>query len=214
MSARITKQGSKWIGDFGNDYVDRNYINLSELNLVYKENYNITRTELNEEFLGHLSKDIRILEVGSNVGAQLLCLQDVGFKNLYGIEINRYAIEKSKTITKDINIIFGSGFDIPFKDGFFDLVFTSGVLIHISPSDIKDVLKEICRCSRQYIWGFEYLADSYVEVNYHGHVQMLWKTDFAALYKNEFRNLKLIKEKRIKYCHDDNVDAMFLLEKT
>ncbi|HEG43591.1 MAG TPA: methyltransferase domain-containing protein [Phycisphaerales bacterium] len=204
---------SKWMDDFGNNYVNRNHSRLSDLNSLYQENYNVTRTELNKEFLNLLNKDIRILEVGSNVGGQLLCLQDMGFKNLYGVEINKHAIEKSKEITKDINIIFGSGFDIPYKDGFFDLVFTSGVLIHISPSDIKDILKEIYRCSSKYIWGFEYYADSYTEVNYRGNDDLLWKTDFAALYKTEFKDLELLKEKRVKYCHDDNFDSMYLLEK-
>jgi len=52
-----------------------------------------------------------------------------------------------------VNLIQGSVFDIPFKDKYFDMVFTAGVLIHVSPSDIKKVLKEIYRCSTKYIWG-------------------------------------------------------------
>ncbi|MBW8015831.1 MAG: methyltransferase domain-containing protein [Planctomycetes bacterium] len=213
MVNKETSQMSEWMNDFGNNYVDRNCSSLSELNSLYQNNYNVTRTMLNEEFLSGLDKNIRILEVGSNVGAQLLCLQDMGFKNLFGIEINKYAIEKSKENTKDINIIFGSAFDVPYKTGFFDLVYTSGVLIHISPSDIKAALKEIYRCSSQYIWGFEYYANSYEEVNYRGNDGLLWKTDFAALYKSVFEDLELVKEKKVKYCNDENIDNMYLLEK-
>jgi len=68
----------------------------------------------------------RILEVGCNVGNQLRMLQRMGFNNLYGIELQQYAIEKAKALTKRINIIHGVADDIPFKDGYFDMVFTSG----------------------------------------------------------------------------------------
>jgi len=78
--------------------------------------------------------------------------------------------------------------DIPFKDGYFDMVFTSGVLIHISPGNINRVLDEIYRCSREYIWGFEYYADDYTEVNYRGHESLLWKTNFPKLYLDRFPN--------------------------
>jgi len=57
-----------------------------------------------------------------------------GINNLYGIELQQYAIEKAKALTKRINIIHGVADDIPFKDGYFDMVFTSGVLIHIHPA--------------------------------------------------------------------------------
>ena len=214
MSKPVTAQMKKWKGEFGNEYTKRNPFNSKELDELYDKNYGITRSKLNEVFVGNLNRSINILEVGSNVGSQLLSLQKMGFKNLYGIEINKYAVESAKANTKCINIIQGSAFDIPFKDGFFDLVFTSGVLIHISPSDVKDVLKEIYRCSRRYIWGFEYYADGYTEVTYRGNKDLLWKTDFAKLYLDFFDDLELVKEEKIKYLENENIDTMFLLEKT
>ena len=71
-------------------------------------------------FLGNFDRSIRILEVGSNVGSQLNGLQKIGFKNLYGIEIQQSAVEISKQNTTNINIIKGSAFDIPFKDSYFN----------------------------------------------------------------------------------------------
>jgi hypothetical protein len=138
-----------------------------------------------------LDRSVKILEVGSNLGNQLLSLQKVGFENLYGIEVNSYAIEQAKANTKNINIIRGDVFDIPFKDRCFDIVFTSGVLIHIAPQDIEGALKEIHRCSRNYIWG----------------------TDFAGLYLNSFEDLYLVREKKLKYLENENVDTMFLIRK-
>ena len=151
--------------------------------------------------------------MGSNNSNQLLCLQNSGFNSLYGIELQSYAVELSKSRTKNINIIQGSAFDIPYRNGFFDLVFTSGVLIHIAPEDIPKVIDEMYRCTRKYIWCSEYYADVYTQVHYRGHEDLLWKTDFSGLFQKQFRDLRLVKEEHIKYLNDDNIDTMFLIEK-
>jgi pseudaminic acid biosynthesis-associated methylase len=208
-----TKHVKTWTGEFGKEYTDRNPLSLQEMDDLYQNNFGLTRTELNQQFISDLSRSNKILEVGSNIGLQLLFLQKMGFENLYGIEIQSYAVELSKSKTKGINIIQGSAFDIPFKDSYFEMVFTSGVLIHISPSDIDLALNEIHRCSSKYIWGFEYFAEKYTEIPYRGQKDLLWKTDFARLFLDRFKDLELVKEKRIKYIASDNVDNMYLLRK-
>ena len=210
---KMNKQIEKWLGGFGEEYTDRNALSLEELDNLYKSKYGVTRTELNYRFLRGMDRSARVLEVGSNVGNQLLCLQSLGFYNLYGIELQSYAVELSKARTKRINIIEGSALDIPYKDDYFDLVFTSGVLIHISPSDIEGTLREIYRCTREHIWGFEYYADTYTEIPYRGERNLLWKADFARLYLDQFADLELVKEERLQYLDNDNTDTMFLLRK-
>ncbi len=211
--SKNTKQMQEWVSQFGKEYTDRNALSLQEMELSYKESYGIIRTEMNANFVGDLDKGMKVLEVGSNIGSQLLLLQNMGFRNLYGIELQSYAVELSKSRTKIINIIQGSAFDIPFRDGFFDLVFTSGVLVHISSDDINDVLDEMHRCTNRYIWGFEYFSEEYTHINYRGHANLLWKANFSRLFLDRFSDLKLAKEKFYKYLDNDNVDAMFLLEK-
>lgn len=208
-----TTQLKKWKGKFGKEYTDRNALSLNGLENLYKKNYGITRMELNKLFLDNIDHSIRVLEVGSNIGIQLLCLQKMGFKNLYGLEPHEYAVELSKKRTKDINIIKGNIFDIPFKDNYFDIVFTSGVLIHINPLDINKALREIYRCTRRYIWGFEYYADEYTKIIYRGLRDLLWKANFPKLYLELFDDLKLVRDKKLKYLNNDNVDIMFLLKK-
>ena len=209
----ITKQLKKWKNSFGKEYTDRNSFSVAQLDNLYKKRYGLTRTKLNIDFIGKLNKKIKILEVGSNVGNQLLMLQKMGFKNLFGLEPLEYAVELSKKRLIGINIIRGSAFDIPFKDIYFDLVFSSGVLIHINPKDIRKAMKEIYRCTNKYIWGFEYFSEKYQEVNYRGEKNLLWKADFPRLYIQNFSDLKLIKVKYIKYLQDKNIDEMFLLKK-
>ena len=206
-------QEEVWSKEFGNKYAKRNISDTKLEDKLYIRDYGVTRTKLNMEFVGKLNRSIKILEVGSNIGTQLVFLQKMGFTNLYGIETNKEVVELAKFKTKGINIIHGSALDIPFKDNYFDLVFTSGVLIHISPLNIKQVMREIYRCANDYIWGFEYYAEKYTEIEYRGNKNMLWKTDFAKLYLSLFKNLKMQKEKRIKYVKSDNIDTMFLLKK-
>jgi|SRR3989344_260676 len=208
-----TFQEKIWSDKFGKEYVARNMLNITSENELYKKNYGITRMKMDEEFIGKLNRSMKILEVGSNIGIQLVLLQKMGFENLYGIEINKDIVELAKLKTKNINIIYGSALDIPFKDNYFDLVFTSGVLIHISPLHIQKVMKEIYRCSKKYIFGFEYYADKYTNIEYRGRKNMLWKTNFAKLYLNYFKDLVLQKEKRYKHLNSENIDTMFLLKK-
>ena len=208
-----TEQIKEWSGAFGKDYTDRNALSLEEMEDLYRKNYGLSRTELNQRFLDGIDRGARILEVGSNIGNQLLCLQRMGFSKLYGIELQSYAVELSKSRTKDINIIQGEASDIPYKDSFFDVVFTSGVLIHISSSSLPDIMKEIHRCTKDYIFGFEYYSEKPTEIEYRGHRDLLWKASFAEMYLELFDDLTLEKEEKIKYLNSANVDSMFLLGK-
>ena len=113
-----------------------------------------------------------------------------------------------------MNIIQATAYDIPFKDNYFDMVFTNRVLIHINPNEIDKALKEIVRCSKNLIYGSEYFADQVTEIkNYHGQNNIAWKRDFAGLYKDLFPELKLVKEEKYKYTFNDDVDTTFLFEK-
>lgn len=216
MSNKVTEQISFWEGDFGREYTDRNPLNSETMNQLYQQYYGKSRTELNNEFIGFLKKDAKILEVGSNVGSQLQVLKEMGFTNLYGMELQWYAVERAKSLTNNINLIQGSAFDIPFKDNYFDMVFTSGVLIHIKPDDHFNAMKEITRCSNNYIWGHEYFAEKITDINYRGNIGFLWKADFADIYLKNFNQLKLIKKELFPYLTErekGNVDCMFLLQK-
>ena len=211
-----TRQTEFWTGTFGKEYTDRNPQSLEQSEQAHLSSYGVLRSQLNEEFIGSLSRDARILEVGCNVGIQLLQLQRMGFRNLYGIELQSYAVEKAKKITHGINIIQGSGFDIPFKDGFFDLIYTNGVLIHIAPADLPLIMQEMIRCSKQYVWGFEYFSEEQREIPYRGNNGYMWKMNFSEEFLNADPCLVKVKEKLLPYTSEaekGNTDVMYLLEK-
>lgn len=206
-------QENVWKNDFGQNYTDRNDYTPEQLDSVYLESMGIKRSDLNDDFLSNFDKEAKILEVGCNIGNQLIMLEKQGFKNLYGIEIMPYAVEKAKSRTKGINIIQGSAFDIPFKDNYFDLVFTSGVLIHIDPKDLNKIMNEIIRCSNKYIWGFEYFSEEFVSVNYRGNSELLWKGNYVEKYMKQNKTLELVKSKFVNRVGTENCDQMFMLKK-
>lgn len=209
----ITAQMEKWSGAFGREYTERNNFSVEELDANYVKWYGVSRTQMAEKMLAGVSRDIRILEVGCNVGMALRGLQKMGFRNLYGVELQSYAVEQAKSLCENINIIQGSAFDIPFKDQYFDLVFTSGVLIHIDPANLGAVCAEIHRCSSRYIWGFEYYSEAFTEIDYRGNGALMWKGDYANFYLQKFSDLSLVRREFLPYLEGTNVDCGYLLEK-
>lgn len=209
-----TKQTEFWKGEFGKEYTDRNSRSNEAWDDFYSKTWGKTKLEMNQSFIGELNVEASILEVGCNTGMQLNGLQRMGFKNLWGIELQPYAVERAKEYTIGINIFCGSGFELPFKDRYFNVVCTNGVLIHIAPDDLPKIMGEMYRCSGKYIWGFEYYADDITTVDYRGNKNYLWKADYAALFMKLFPDLKLVKKEMYPYLDNpQNVDYMYLLEK-
>ena len=213
-----TEQAKFWQGEFGKAYSDQaTLVDHETWNEAYAERYGIKRTALNELYLQDFPKDFRILEVGCNTGHQLDCLQRQGFNDLYGVEIQWYAVKKAQQRLSKINIVQGSALDIPFKDNFFDLVFTNELLIHIAPENLLKVMIEIERCSRGYIMGLERYATEMAEINYQGRESFIWKADYCGIYQRHFRDLELIRQDILPYISKKDKgkqDSMFLLKKT
>jgi len=85
----------------------------------------------------------------------------------------------------------GHALEIPFKDGYFDLAFTAGVLIHIPVTDLPLALTEICRVSRRYVLAIEYFSEEETVIPYRGHTDLLWKRNFLEHYRAHCPELAL-----------------------
>lgn len=211
-----TEQVKVWTGKFGRDYTERNrFADDAAFNEFYVKRYGEPRDKVFTEWLSALPKDAKILEVGANIGNQLRCMQRIGFSRLYGVEIQRHCVDESRTLYTGIDIVEGSGFDIPFKNDWFDLVFTNNVLIHIAPGDLPRMQKEIRRVCGGRIMGFEYYAPEFTEIPYRGNTDLLWKADYAKLYLDNCSGLKVEREQLFP-CLDEpgNTDKLFLLKKS
>jgi pseudaminic acid biosynthesis-associated methylase len=211
--AQATPQLGAWCGEFGREYTLRSCLTAEQVDALWKKNYGTTRTDLNRRFVRNIPTDARILEVGCNIGNQLLLLQRLGYSNLHGVDVQEYALEIAGSRTNTLNLAKASSFELPYEDRYFDVVFTSGVLIHVSPGDLPVALEEIHRCAKSYIWGSEYYASSVTEIDYRGHGELLWKMDYAREYLGRFDDLELVLEQRLPYLENENVDSMFLLRR-
>jgi len=154
METRSLEYQSKWGSEFGNDYQARNSIKKDDRHKIWF-------TLLNNLGL----KDIKsALEVGCSRGHNLHAIRQATGADVVGIEINEKAI-KERFVN---SIVKGSAYDLPFIDSQFDLVYTAGVLIHLS--DTEKAMKEIYRVSSKYILSIEYFDDKDRPISYRNDV--------------------------------------------
>jgi pseudaminic acid biosynthesis-associated methylase len=171
-----------WSGEFGDDYVERNR----------------AASEGRRPFWEHVLGKIEVasaLEIGCNVGGNLRWLAELlGADNVAGVDVNERALEVVRSEVPGVDVRVASARELPFADDSFDLVFTTGVLIHQSPDELPRVMDEIVRASRRYVLCGEYRADELEEVPYRGQRGALYKQDYGALYQERFPQLRLLEE--------------------
>jgi pseudaminic acid biosynthesis-associated methylase len=190
MSAEKSKyanpQLKEWSSEFGDEYVERNLFQDWKLEPGKKA------------FAGMLEgiEVNSVLEVGSNVGLNLIYINEnlKGEVDLYAVEPNQKAFEiltsqKNIQLKKASNC---SAYQIPHEDNAIDLCFTSGVLIHIPPSDLGRATDEIVRVSKKYVLCSEYFSHNPEEIEYRGQTGLLFKRDFGGFYLDRYSNLKCI----------------------
>tara|TARA_Y100000588_G_C14255554_1_gene925267 strand:- start:2663 stop:3259 length:597 start_codon:yes stop_codon:yes gene_type:complete len=178
----VSDQLNAWEGKFGEAYTDRNVVDWR------------TRIPAFREMVGGLEIS-QVLEIGCNRGHNLVALEEILGNNvdLVGIEPNPHALKIVRTENSKLDAIKGDIFDIPFKDGYFDFVFTACVLIHIDKSELPKALSEIYRVSSRYILAVEYFAEEETTIHYRGHDDLLWKRNFLKHYQKQFPGLLLVR---------------------
>ena len=171
-----------WAGRFGDKYNERN-----------KEGY-AGRGRFWREFLPALGVK-SVLEVGCNIGGNLQWIVElVPARQVWGIDINEAALTQLRVSLPGVNALWSPARELPFRDGYLDLVFTAGVLIHQPEESLSQVMSEIVRCSRRWVLCMEYFSGNTVEVPYRGNVRALFKRDYGKKYLKGFPELKLIQQ--------------------
>ena len=181
------EQSDFWIGEGGNDYIKRNSKTNNAIN---------NRVEFWQNILTRVDLDVNasVLEVGSNIGLNIEAIKKIKPINFFALEPNGTACEhlaKNNVLPRE-NIKQGLATKIDFSNGMFDLVFTCGVLIHISPSDLEEAINEIRRVSKKYIICCEYFSDKIQEIEYQGKEKLLFKRDFGSFFLDKISSLKLV----------------------
>lgn len=164
-----------WAGSFGDDYTvrcDRDYTPRTKFwgDIIYN------------------TKAKNVLEVGCNTGQNLDLISEYLPKpdNAWGCDVNRKALNVCHVRHKELNVVRCSGFDLPFRDNYFDLVFTAGVLIHQPPSEVEVMMQEIIRVSSRFVLALEYSNDIFEEIPYRDKVGALFMGPYGDIYEKKY----------------------------
>jgi pseudaminic acid biosynthesis-associated methylase len=173
-----------WTGAFGDAYADRNAATAEAVQ---------TRLRMLAPIVARLDGDPprSILECGCNVGLNLRALRQLTRAELQAVEPNTHARQRviDDRILEPGQLHDATLASLPFADASIDLVFTTGVLIHVPPDQLERALREIHRVSRKYVLAVEYFSVKPEAVEYRGQTGMLWKRDFGGAYLDLFADL-------------------------
>jgi pseudaminic acid biosynthesis-associated methylase len=192
-----------WAGEFGTLYTIRNEA------FPYERRDSFFKDLISKYQIGS------VLEVGCNMGMNIAMISGYLSSpwNTWGIDINKRNIHDMRKRWPDVQSIHGSGFDLPFRDDYFDLVFTSGVLIHQKPSEVERMMQEVIRVSGKYVMAIEYWNEMFIEMkDYRGGRETLYGGPYGDIYEKRY-GLKLLEEKNLLKDQGWDNCEMWILEK-
>ncbi|MEA2036096.1 MAG: class I SAM-dependent methyltransferase [Nanoarchaeota archaeon] len=160
----------------------------------------ITRQDISYDLISKLNKNAKILEIGCSGGPLIKILNKNGFKNVYGLDISKRAINLCKKRGLD-NVFVRDAVKTKFKNKEFDLIIASDVLEHIKND--KLALVEWNRILKPggklivFVPAFKSLWSPHDETNFHQRrysksslVNLFKKADFKII-KSSYWNFSL-----------------------
>lgn len=151
------------------------------------------------EFTGARS----VYEVGCNAGWNLSAIGEgsphkVG---LYGSDINQRAEQQARAAGLGIYYTHTGDTWLTQNKLVFDLAFSAGVLIHVSPENLEKTMLTIISASAHYVLAVEYAADVEEMIEYRGVKDCLWKRPYGKLYEHlGLRTLKVCDAQGFDRC--------------
>jgi pseudaminic acid biosynthesis-associated methylase len=176
----MSTQLQRWSTEFGREYTNRNVIDWH------------TRLPAFRTMLSGLPIQ-RALEVGCNRGHNLLALSELLGEQgeVVGVEPNAYAVEIARQSSSKVAVLRGNITELPFRTGYFDLVFTVGVLIHVPLESLQAAILELARASSRYLLAAEYFAEQETTISYRGSNELLWKRNFPGYFQGLLPGINL-----------------------
>ena len=176
------EQEAFWAGEFGTDYIERNRLSPQ----VFAATANMWST-----ILGRMrSVPASVLELGTNIGNNLHVLNMLlPQAQLAGVEINPVAAAEVERWGRAA--VFHTSILDFAPERTWDLVFTSGVLIHINPKSLPTVYALMHKAAARYVCVAEYYSPRPEEIPYRGHSNKMYRRDFAGEILDAFPDLGL-----------------------
>lgn len=204
MTQYKTAQENFWSGEFGDEYIARNTLEMLP-----------SRLAMFSDILKSTQNVDSIVEFGANIGVNLHALHTLQPEaEIHALEINEAAVSelrKQDWIKAKQGSILEDNFD-----GTVDLSFSCTVLIHINPEELKKAYEQLYKASRRYVLVCEYYNPAPIKISYRGEEDRLFKRDFAGDMMDLYPDLRLI-DYGFVYKRDPNFPSddftWFLMEK-
>lgn len=184
-----TPQLNLWAGEFGYEYSKRAGNSLRGIDIArLRRNWGLMLSRAVSP------EPASVLEIGANIGRNLLALKGM-IPLIEAVEPNEKCCNEMRLnpMLEGMTLHNGSAFSLPHSDSSVDLVFTSGVLIHIDPDDLLAATSEIVRVARHYVLCIEYFSRQAVSVPYRDVGDgFLFKRDFGGWYLDNFSALSVV----------------------
>lgn len=164
-----------WQGEFGDAYHGRNQPDWHRKVPFFKRILHAT---------GPIGS---VLEVGCGPGWNLRALTSAdSTMELAGCDINKLAIANAKDALPwaDFDAMPANEIGDFYEGWNFEMVMTAGVLIHIPPAEIIDVMEDITELATTWVLAIEYASDREEEIEYRGHAGRLWKRPYDKMYEH------------------------------
>ena len=116
-----------------------------------------------------------VCEAGCNIGNNLSAFPS-NFR-VHGIDANEGAIEKAKERYQNFTFNVENLKNISQSDSSFDVVFTRGVLIHIPDEEMEQVMNELLRITKKWVFNLEYFGEDGKMIKWKRGNDLLWFRD-------------------------------------
>jgi pseudaminic acid biosynthesis-associated methylase len=165
----MNPQEQFWSGTFGDEYTSRNRVAWEKRIPFWREILALTQAR-------------SVLDVGCNAGWNLRAIKAVDpAVEAMGVDINAAAVAEAEAAGVEAHLMAINQVGAVISG--FDLVCTSGVLIHVAPADLPEAMRNIVQASNRWVLAVEYESETEEQIDYRGNSERLWKRPFGRLYE-------------------------------
>lgn len=186
----------KWSSGFGNEYQGRNASSWPSIKNRARLFGDIFQAMENANKANPSPQPFpaSVIEVGGGCGDNLRAIDMIYERSRAPVKLMSCDPNEAarKAMADVATVLPGDLSQLPYSDDSADMVFTSGVLIHVPPAELDRALSEIHRVAKRWILSIEYFNNVPEEIRYRGNDGMMWRRDWGEAWMEKYPDLKCI----------------------
>ena len=190
----LSKNNDIWYKLYEN-YINNEYRDWEQ---YYKIKMRL-KNKFNREVIKHYDGIRPVLECGCGLGKTSIYYASLGIKT-YAMDLEQAMVDKTNSLSKKYNkknkvkCVCGNILNIPYKDKYFSVTHSSGVLEHFQDNEIKKIINEQLRVSDYMVFS---VPTKYFEKKMLGNERFMSRKEWRNIIKNS--NGVIIKETGYHY---------------